>query len=476
MEDRTFIAEAAGVRKNTNIRESEALHAINIEQKLLIFLYITTPSVSYQNAAEMFHHSLDTISKVFHEVLESLCVLYEYYVKLPESPMEYSKKALGSNPHYWPFFKGCIGALDGTHLPISIPLNQQSLDVGSILGVQYHLKEWEKANSQPVNASELYNLRHASLRGVVNEEETRETAGIQQEGSDEMMKKRDNIAAQMWRQYNQDKDLRYLDLEKAKESCYNHNHLLPNDCQAVHQPNDTFVIAVVCFQTPFFGVNERIEHGKLHGRGPIGSNSGGTPGSLGGSLGVWPGGLAVQPGGRRGWKFQLLHVRWNGMIIIIIKTMGKGGNIEGLRRQKANIHFLSRMLFEMEVDNASPVSVRATSFQGCTHGTYYISVWWWKVAVRSIRLVKINCKVPVVFMDDKVDTFAATVIEIATQHTLQRAFLSITHLHKTTALSPWLLDTFRAWWLHLVAFDSDEDKGSGTCWLSLDTMGRALNL
>ncbi|KAG5299302.1 hypothetical protein I7I50_07364 [Histoplasma capsulatum G186AR] len=94
----TFIALVDWLRSNTDIRESEAIHAIKIEQKVLIFLYITTQGVSYRNTAEMFHHSLDTIFKVFHEVLELLCILYEHYVKMPESPMEYSKKALGSNP------------------------------------------------------------------------------------------------------------------------------------------------------------------------------------------------------------------------------------------------------------------------------------------------------------------------------------------------------------------------------------------
>ncbi|OJD23634.1 hypothetical protein ACJ73_05012 [Blastomyces percursus] len=95
----------------------------------------------------------------------------------------------------------------------------------------------------------------------------------------------------------------------------------------------------------------------------------------------------------------------------------------------------------MEVDNASPVSVRATSFQGCMHGSHYILVWWWKVAVRSIRLVKVDRKVPVVFMDEEVDALAVTVIKVATQHTLECAFPSVTHLHEATVLSPWLLDT-----------------------------------
>ncbi|EDN05080.1 predicted protein [Histoplasma mississippiense (nom. inval.)] len=225
----TFIALVDWLRSNTDIRESEPIHAIKIEQKVLIFLYITTQGV-------------------FHEVLESLCVLYEHYVKMPESPI---KKALGSNPRYWPFFKESDAGYSQKSSLMLVPYS----------GVRYHLKEWEKANSQPVNASELYNLRHASLQGVIErvfgvfkrrfqiydrcrdgfsittqidlvfalaavhnfmnhykemdeltqydensdiEEERRETVPADvQENGDEIMKKRDDIAKQMWKQYKE---------------------------------------------------------------------------------------------------------------------------------------------------------------------------------------------------------------------------------------------------------------------------------
>jgi hypothetical protein len=34
-------------------------------------------------------------------------------------------------------------------------------------GVRYHLKEWERARRRPLNKEELFNLRHASLRNVI---------------------------------------------------------------------------------------------------------------------------------------------------------------------------------------------------------------------------------------------------------------------------------------------------------------------
>ncbi|EDN11155.1 predicted protein [Histoplasma mississippiense (nom. inval.)] len=145
---------------------------------------------------------------------------------------------------------------------------------------------------------------------------------------------------------------------------------------------------------------------------------------------------------------------WRSESHVVLAFLGKGAITSVEKATKLKVHKEprsirgwhnadSRTSFGTEGGNASPVSVRATmSFQSCTgHGTHYIFVWWWKVAAESIRLVKVNCKVPIIFMDEKIDALAATVIKVATQHTLECAFSSVTHLHKTTVLSPWLLDT-----------------------------------
>ncbi|EQL29758.1 hypothetical protein BDFG_07652 [Blastomyces dermatitidis ATCC 26199] len=95
----------------------------------------------------------------------------------------------------------------------------------------------------------------------------------------------------------------------------------------------------------------------------------------------------------------------------------------------------------MKKDNASPVSVRVCLFWAVSDMALTMSSsGGWKVAARGIRLVKINCKVPIVFMDEKIDTFAVAVIKVAAQHMLECAFPSITHLYKSTVRSPWLLD------------------------------------
>jgi hypothetical protein len=143
-----------------------------------------------------------------------------------------------NNTKFYPFFKDCIGALDGTHLPAVVTNAEAGEDVtkwrnrkgwisqnvlgvvdflgrytytlagwegsahdGRVLehavddrrfkrpagkfylgdagyelcdfcltpfrGVRYHLKDWDRVGNKPKNYKELFNLRHSSLRNVV---------------------------------------------------------------------------------------------------------------------------------------------------------------------------------------------------------------------------------------------------------------------------------------------------------------------
>ncbi|TPX52842.1 hypothetical protein CcCBS67573_g09796 [Chytriomyces confervae] len=182
---------------------------------------------------ERFQQSADTVSRSIHGTLQALLRLQPRFMTLPQPgcaiPIEIS-----SNPKFSPFFDGCVGALDGTHISAMVAetecapyrcrkgglLMQNVLGVcgfdmmfqfihvgwegsahdGRVLadaydkgfsipegrfyladagyaqreqvlvpyrGIRYHLKEWGQANERPVNAKELFNLRHAELRNVI---------------------------------------------------------------------------------------------------------------------------------------------------------------------------------------------------------------------------------------------------------------------------------------------------------------------
>ena len=209
---------------------------VSSKVKLAMFLYIIAQNAPWRMIREHFGVSLRTVWRAFYEVLDGLAKhLCASVVRMP--PDEVPKK-IQDDPKRMPFFEGCRGAVDGSHIPI-VPLgedqapwrnrkgfisqnvlaacdfelnftyvragyegsvndstvfksavraglevpgtntyfvadagyNGASVHQGRLLtpyqNVRYHLKEWERGRQKPQNKEELFNLRHASLRNVV---------------------------------------------------------------------------------------------------------------------------------------------------------------------------------------------------------------------------------------------------------------------------------------------------------------------
>ncbi|KIJ53243.1 hypothetical protein M422DRAFT_155658, partial [Sphaerobolus stellatus SS14] len=68
---------------------------------------------------ERFQRSGDTISRCFHCVLKALACLevYNSYIKFlnNDSPVP---DQIRQNPMYFPFLKGVLRTIDGSHLPV----------------------------------------------------------------------------------------------------------------------------------------------------------------------------------------------------------------------------------------------------------------------------------------------------------------------------------------------------------------------
>ena len=103
--------EQHGIRSTTRCIAAE---------KLRIFLYLIGINLSYRQLREAFCHSLKTIHKAFHDVLRIIGInLYREVVHTPENtiPSQISASAARS-----PFFDDCRGAINGTHIPICVPM------------------------------------------------------------------------------------------------------------------------------------------------------------------------------------------------------------------------------------------------------------------------------------------------------------------------------------------------------------------
>jgi len=118
--------EVARMEKNVFLELVEVfggmgLHStrgVGVQEQVLIFLYVVGHHASNRDAQERFQHSGDTISLHFQRVLTVLVSFSHQEIKL--------SSFLGSHPkiqndrQYFLYFKDCVGAIDGTHIPVIV--------------------------------------------------------------------------------------------------------------------------------------------------------------------------------------------------------------------------------------------------------------------------------------------------------------------------------------------------------------------
>ncbi|KAF5367459.1 hypothetical protein D9758_003825 [Tetrapyrgos nigripes] len=177
---------------------------VGISEIVATFLYQAVTNLSVRKVAERFQRSLEAISRNFHDVLEALVsdTFRSKYLRHPDPDTVH--RVILQNPKFYPFFKDCLGAVDGSHFLVRPPASARFpyRDRGGNLSqnilaacdwdmvfsfvmtgwegfplcdklivpfhnVRYHLCEWEAASIRPVCKEELFNLRHAQLRNVI---------------------------------------------------------------------------------------------------------------------------------------------------------------------------------------------------------------------------------------------------------------------------------------------------------------------
>ena len=97
---------------------SAELSIVPPEESLMIFLYILGQNACNRNVQVRFQHSGETISRHFHKVLNGIVSLQSHFIQLPDENMVPDE--IRSSAKFFPYFRNCIGAIDGTHLPVSV--------------------------------------------------------------------------------------------------------------------------------------------------------------------------------------------------------------------------------------------------------------------------------------------------------------------------------------------------------------------
>ena len=76
-------------------------------------------------AQERFQHSRKTISRWFGIVLDTVCRMVVDYLKPSDPYFKGIPRKIKDDNRYWPYFKDCICAIDGTHVSVVMHVSKQ---------------------------------------------------------------------------------------------------------------------------------------------------------------------------------------------------------------------------------------------------------------------------------------------------------------------------------------------------------------
>ncbi|XP_073266376.1 uncharacterized protein [Populus alba] len=93
---------------------------MSVIEKLGMFVYTLALGASNREVQERFQHSGETVSRNFNEVLRSVCLLATHIIRPVDPEFTTTPLEIAMNPRYMPYFKNCIGAIDGTHVVLMI--------------------------------------------------------------------------------------------------------------------------------------------------------------------------------------------------------------------------------------------------------------------------------------------------------------------------------------------------------------------
>jgi hypothetical protein len=94
---------------------------VTTREQLGIFLYAVTRDLM-RKLAERFQRSTETIQRIYHKVMRAF-LSKDFYKLNIQSPTILTpiSNYIKDNLTFFPWFKDCVGAIDGTHIPISPP-------------------------------------------------------------------------------------------------------------------------------------------------------------------------------------------------------------------------------------------------------------------------------------------------------------------------------------------------------------------
>jgi hypothetical protein len=103
---------------------------MNTYEMLAIFLFTCGGCESNRRSQNRFKHSSETISRKFHEVLDCVVAMAEHFLRPTDPNFRNVHKRIRNDKKAYPHFNDCIGALDGTHIRVSLSPEEQVRYIG----------------------------------------------------------------------------------------------------------------------------------------------------------------------------------------------------------------------------------------------------------------------------------------------------------------------------------------------------------
>ncbi|XVE63944.1 hypothetical protein DITRI_Ditri07aG0061400 [Diplodiscus trichospermus] len=102
---------------------------VSIFESMAIFLLILGHAYENKMAQERFQLG-ETIARWYGIVSDAICCMAIDYLKPFDPYFKGIPRKIKDDNRYWPYFKDCIGAIDGTHVAIVIPALKQIPYIG----------------------------------------------------------------------------------------------------------------------------------------------------------------------------------------------------------------------------------------------------------------------------------------------------------------------------------------------------------
>ncbi|XP_042476667.1 protein ALP1-like isoform X2 [Macadamia integrifolia] len=97
-------------------RLNDTIHC-KVEEQIAMFLHILGHNERNRSIVHTYERSGETVSRYFRLVLDVLLDMQDDFIRPPKNE---TPSYIASNNKWMPYFKDCIGAIDGTHIPVSI--------------------------------------------------------------------------------------------------------------------------------------------------------------------------------------------------------------------------------------------------------------------------------------------------------------------------------------------------------------------